>query len=86
MIYFHAYTIEADGSQTVAIAVAEDAGHAAGLEAQGYTRCTQAAFRAAWQLRDAWALAQLRTAASATTRRTSIDLADHQVGFGRARS
>jgi len=86
MIYFHAYTMAADGGQTVAIAVAEDAGHAARLEAQGYTRCTQAAFRAAWQLRDACALAQLRTAASAATRRTSIDLADHQVGVGRARS
>jgi hypothetical protein len=84
MIYFHAYTTGTDGRQTVAIAVVEDARHAARFEAQGYTRCTQAAFRAAWQLRDAYALAQLRTAASAATRRTSNELAAHQVGIDRA--
>ena len=86
MIYFHAYTIEADGRQTVAIAVVEDGGRAARVAAQGYAPCTPAAFRAAWQLRDACALAELRTAVGAATRRTSIDLADHEVGFGRARS
>jgi|RhiMetdeSRZDD1v2_1073273.scaffolds.fasta_scaffold2822738_2 hypothetical protein len=84
MIYFHAYSTGADGRQSVAIAVVEDAGHAARFEAQGYTRCTQAAFRAAWQLRDACALAQLRTAASAAPRRLSSELAAHQVGINRA--
>jgi hypothetical protein len=84
MIYFHAYTTGADGRQTVAIAVVEDAGRVARFEAQGYSRCTRAAFRAAWQLRDACALAQLRTAASAATRRPSSELAAHQVGIDRA--
>ena len=84
MIYFHAYTTGADGRQTAAIAVVEDAGHAARYEAQGYTRCTRAAFRAAWQLRDACALGQLRMAASAATRRTSSALAAHQIGIDRA--
>jgi hypothetical protein len=84
MIYFHAYTTGADGREIVAIAVVEDAGHAARFEAQGYTRCTRAAFRAAWQLRDACTLVQLRTAASAAMRRPNSDLAAHQVGIDRA--
>jgi hypothetical protein len=83
MIYFHAYTTGADGRQTVAIAVVEDARHAERYELQGYTRCTREAFRAAWRLRDACALAQLRTA-SAATRHPSSELAAHQVGINRA--
>jgi hypothetical protein len=84
MIYFHAYTTGADGRETVAIAVVEDAGHAARFDAQGYIRCTRAAFRAAWQLRDACALMQLRMAASAAMRRPGNALAAHQVGIDRA--
>jgi hypothetical protein len=84
MIYFHAYTTDADGRETVAIAVVEDDGHAARFDAQGYTRCTRAAFRAAWQLRDACALMQLRMAASAAMRRPDSALAAHQVGIDRA--
>jgi hypothetical protein len=84
MIYFHAYTTGTDGRQTVAIAVVEDAGHAARFEAQGYTRCTRAAFRVAWQLRDACALVQLRIAASAATRHPGSALAAHQIGIDQA--
>ena len=77
MIYFHAYTTDADGQQTVAIAVVEDTGHAARFEAQGYTRCTRAAFRAAWQLRDDGVLVQLRLAANAATQCSGSALAAH---------
>jgi hypothetical protein len=84
MIYFYAYSTGADGHQTVAIAVVEDAKHTAYYEAQGYTRCTRAAFRAAWQLRDACALVQLHTAASATLRHSSSTLAADQIGIDRS--
>ncbi len=48
MIYFRAYAYDADGQQIVAIAVVEDARRADRYVAQGYTRCTAAAFRTVW--------------------------------------
>jgi hypothetical protein len=84
MIYLHAYTTSVDGRQTVAIAVVEEARHAERYELQGYTRCTRETFRAAWQLRDACALARLHAAAITANQVTSSRPDANQHGIYRA--
>lgn len=64
MVYLHRYSTNADGGTSVEIAAVEDEQHAARYEARGFSRCTLAAFRAAWQLRDQQALAQMWAALS----------------------
>src|SRR5215213_4859626 len=59
MVYLHRYSTKPDGGTSVEIAAVEDDRHAARYEARGFTRCTLAAFRDAWQLRDQQALARL---------------------------
>jgi hypothetical protein len=62
MIYLHRYFTEDNGDPSVEIAVVEDARYAERYEARGFSRCTRAAFRAAWRLRDERSLAHMREA------------------------
>ena len=59
MVYMHRYSTSVGGDTSVEIAVVEDDGHAERYEARGFTRCTPAAFRAAWRLRDQQALTKM---------------------------
>lgn len=52
MIYLIRHRIERDRTTTDIAAVEDDEAHAARYEAQGFARCSYAAFRAAWQRRD----------------------------------